>query len=183
MSIYVRDIRRAIAARIRALEIPGLLPNRVVTNRTRPYSAEDLPCVCIFTTSETAELADQAPRTFDCTAEIAIACYVATPVHEDSDEDDELDALMQEVRELMNRDPRCDEFAQDSTYTGSDWVLSNQGEYALGCGILRYAVKYREERQPGEAGRLANLERIHVEWDAAPEPDGTIDAQNDVKVN
>lgn len=178
MSVYVRDIRRAIAARIRARKLKDVAPEHVYTNRTRPYDTERMPCVCVFSTQETGERGDDAPRVNACEVEIGIAVYVRTVAREDTDEDDLLDDYLQEIRNVLGDDDTIDENAQSSQYSGCDWILTNEGEFAMGAGILRYKVKYREEQPGPDGGNLSNLRSIDVKYDAAPKADGSIDAED-----
>lgn len=181
MSVFVRDIRRAIAQLIRDRALEGVKPEHVYTNRVRPYDLERMPAVCIFSTSETAELADSAPRINDCEVEIKIAVYIRTAADEDTDEDDILDGYLQAIRDLLGDNDTIEGNAQTSQYAGCDWILTNEGEYVMGAAILTYKVHYREE-QPMSGGRnITPLKLIHVDTDGAPAPDGKIDARDDIR--
>lgn len=181
MSIYVRDIRRAMAQLIRDEALPGLAPEHVYTNRVRPIDTDRMPAICIFTTSETAEEAEDAPRVYGCEAEIAIAVYVKTTAKEDTDEDDLLDDYLQQVRNLFGENDTFADQAEGSMYAGCEWILTAEGEFAMGAGILRYKVRYREAQPGEESSSLDNLRHIHVDYDGAPAPDGKIDAQDDIR--
>lgn len=180
MSIYVRDIRRAVAELIRQLELPGVAPEHVYTNRTRPYDVERMPAVCVFSLSETSEIAEDAPRVNACECEIAIAVYVRTVAREDTDEDDRLDDYLQVIREMLMANDTINCQAEGSRYNGCEWILSNEGEFAMGAAVLRYGVRYRETMPEAVGGHLDNLLHINTKWDGAPKPDGTKDAEDNV---
>jgi hypothetical protein len=180
VSIFVRDIRRAIAALIRARRLKDLAPEHVYTNRVRPYNVERMPCVCVFSTIETGDRGDDAPRVNNCEVEISIAVYMRTVAREDTDEDDLLDDYLQEIRNELGANETIDDNAQNSQYAGCDWILTNEGEFAMGAGILRYKVTYREEQPGPDGSNLSNLRRVHVDYDGAPKADGKIDAEDDV---
>lgn len=183
MSVFVRDIRRAMAQMIRNRALPGVLPEHVYTNRVRPLDTDRMPAICIFTTTEEADPdgSDDAPRTYQCVAEVAIAVYVRTTAQEDTDEDDKLDDYLQVLRNIFGEDDTMAEQAEGSTYVGCDWIQTAEGEFAMGAGILRYKVRYREEQPGPDRGDLDNLRRIHVDYDGAPKADGKIDAMDDVR--
>lgn len=185
MSVYVRDIRRALAELIRKLELPDLDPKRVYTNRTRPLDQENLPAVCIFSLTEDGKPdgpQEQSPHVNQCECEIAIVVYVRTVAHDDSDEDDLLDDYSQVIRNLLLVNDRVDGNAESSRYVGEDLILNNEGEYAIGATQLRYRFSYRETMPDDAGGNLANLVLIHTTWDGAPKPDGTDDAHDKIEL-
>lgn len=182
MSVYVRDIRRVLAALIRRLELPGVDPKHVYTNRTRPYDVERMPAVCVFTLSEEAKAElEESPRINQCEAEIAVAVYVKTLAREDTDDDDLLDDYLQAIRELVMVQDTFEDNAESSSYAGCEWIFANEGEFPMAAGILRFRVRYREAVPEAAGGNLANLRRIHTEWDGAPAPDGQVDAVDEVE--
>lgn len=151
---------------------------RVWTNRVQPLTRAKMPCAVIYTVEEDAEIEDDGPRSYVCetTFAVQVYCHVAPAV--DDDHDDELDRLAWAVRRLLGLDSTLAGCVLDLWYKRAEWTPENHADRVYASCRLTFGLKYREDAPEQDARGMNALRQIGVEWDAAPDPDGSIDERD-----
>lgn len=108
-------------------------------NRFRPYWEEnELPGLCIYTLSESAEVFDEAPRRLKRVLSLAVEIVV----RDDKDADDILDKMCLDVENAIHIDETLNCKASDCRLTSTELVQKVEGNTLTGSAILSFDVTY-----------------------------------------
>lgn len=131
-----KHIRDAVVARLTGLPSTG---SRVYATRAYPVDAASLPALCVYTLSETSELATIGPngalrRSLDLVVE-AVAKVNATL-------DDTLDGLAFDVEQAIAGDRTLGGYAKDCVLASTSIAVRGEAEKETGSAVMTFAVTY-----------------------------------------
>lgn len=136
-----QTIREAFVTALTGLSTTGA---RVYASRTQPLSRGDLPALLVYAQDENAETS--SGRTLDRTVTITVEGVAAA----NSDLDDTLDDIAEEVEAAIGADPTVGGVVRDAVYQASEIEFDPDGETQGGMIRLAFAVDYRTtESNPG----------------------------------
>ena len=135
MAHYRQQIRERIGTTLSGLTTTG---TNVFQSRIYTIEEAKLPCLCIYTKSETSEpLTMNAPRSIQKNLDLVIEVYV-----KDRNYDFVLDKIIKEVKEKMFTDRLINSLAKDSFLTTQEITYNGEGDQTIGVGTLTYNVEY-----------------------------------------
>ncbi len=130
-----QQIRERISTTLTGLSTTN---SNVFQSRIHNLPETALPCLCIYTVSETSEpLTMNAPRSIQKNLDLVIEVYV-----KDRNFDFVLDKVIKEVKEKMFTDRLINNLAKDSFLTTQEITYNEEGDQTIGVGKLNYNVEY-----------------------------------------
>jgi hypothetical protein len=175
LTLVIEWLREQIRARVP--EFTNVFPTRSV-----PLHEALLPCAEIYCSREDGEVFDDgSPRVHQWQAQLTIAVNVALPFdehHVDDQGDKALRRFMHRVRQVVLADDTLGSTVQNVLPGTCEYTPSREGEVFFSAGHLTLTVLYSESAPAPEELVLSNLRWIGGKWDAAPAPDGEIDAED-----
>ena len=135
MAHYRQQIREQVATTLTGLDTIG---NNVFQSRIYNIEESKLPCICIYTVSETSEpISMSPPRSTEKVLDLVIEIYVKG-LNSASD----LEAVLKEVKEKMFTDRLINNLAKDSYLTTQELTYNGEGDKNIAVGVLTYQVFY-----------------------------------------
>ena len=136
--MHVRQqIREAVAVLVTGLVTTQA---RVFSSRIYPVSADDLPCLLIYSTSEQSEVDGMGnARPLYRTLIINVEALASA----NTDLDDTLDTISVEVETALAADRKLGGLAITSTLAQTEITLKADGESTVGSIRLSYEIEYR----------------------------------------
>jgi hypothetical protein len=135
MAHYRQQIREQVATTLTGLDTTG---NNVFQSRIYNIEESKLPCICIYTVSETSEpISMSPPRSIEKVLDLVIEIYVKG-LNSASD----LEAVLKEVKEKMFTDRLINNLAKDSYLTTQELTYNGEGDKNIAVGMLTYQVFY-----------------------------------------
>jgi len=168
MSKHPRQIiREKVAALLRGRTAAGA---RVWPSRSDPWRSHHVPAIGVYTVEDESPMANVSPRRYDRTVTVLVECHADI---EGDRLDDVLDSLAKQVEDILFADPTWGGVVDDSALMRTSVGYDSNGEVERGVALLVWEADYTT--RPGEAdpATLNDFRTAHVDWDAAPDPDGT----------
>jgi len=135
MAHYRQQIREQVATTLTGLDTTG---NNVFQSRIYNIEESKLPCICIYTVSETSEpISMSPPRSIEKVLDLVIEIYVKG-LNSSSD----LETVLKEVKEKMFTDRLINNLAKDSYLTTQELTYNGEGDKNIAVGVLTYQVFY-----------------------------------------
>ena len=135
MAHYRQQIREQVATTLTGLDTIG---NNVFQSRIYNIEESKLPCICIYTVSETSQpISMSPPRSIEKVLDLVIEIYVKG-LNSASD----LEAVLKEVKEKMFTDRLINNLAKDSYLTTQELTYNGEGDKNIAVGVLTYQVFY-----------------------------------------
>ncbi len=117
--------------------------DRVFAMRKLPLFQSELPCILVYTTSETASKFNESPREMERKLQLSIAGIVQsddkTP---ESQVENTLDSLALSIETALNNNRYLDDNVSDSMLTNTDIHLDANGDKLTASIILNYEITY-----------------------------------------
>lgn len=111
---------------------------KVYSNRVTAYWREEVPCISVFTTEETAAPRDITNRKY--TRKLNLTIEIRTEASDNLD--DSLDSLALKVEQLIDADLTLKNTAHNVVMTGTDIGFAGEGSKPVGLLNLVYEVTY-----------------------------------------
>lgn len=169
--------RQAIRNKIKTLlttPVIAAIGTRVYTNRMRKVYAEELPCVIIYSKSESAEITVAAPRQYTRTMKLAVEILdkwdESSQTSLDDTVDDRLDEIANEIEKRLYRNETLDGEVIDLIFSDIEADFDPAGEQPIGVMRLTFDVQYNVDA-PDEQLDLDPWETAHVETTIQPDND------------
>ena len=135
MAHYRQQIREQVATTLTGLHTTG---NNVFQSRIYNIEESKLPCICIYTVSETSEpISMSPPRSIEKVLDLVIEIYIKG-LNSSSD----LETVLKEVKEKMFTDRLINNLAKDSYLTTQELTYNGEGDKNIAVGVLTYQVFY-----------------------------------------
>ena len=135
MAHYRQQIREQVATTLTGLDTTG---NNVFQSRIYNIEESKLPCICIYTVSETSEpISMSPPRSIEKVLDLVVEIYVKG-LNSSSD----LETVLKEVKEKMFTDRLINNLAKDSYLTTQELTYNGEGDKNIAVGVLTYQVFY-----------------------------------------
>tara|TARA_E500000178_G_C16931587_1_gene711971 strand:+ start:214 stop:645 length:432 start_codon:yes stop_codon:yes gene_type:complete len=135
MAHYRQQIRERVATTLTGLDTTG---NNVFQSRIYNIEESKLPCICIYTVSETSEpISMSPPRSIEKVLDLVIEVYI-----KGQNSATDLDAVVKEVKEKMFTDRLINNLAKDSYLTTQELTYNGEGDKNIAVGVLTYQVFY-----------------------------------------
>lgn len=145
---------------------------RVFTNRMRKVFPEELPCIIIYSKSESAEITVTAPRQYTRTMKLAVEIIdkwdESAQSNLDDTVDDRLDEIATEVEKRLYRNETLDNEVVDLLFSDIETDFDPTGEQPVGAMRLTFDVLYNVDA-PDEQPNLDAFETAHVEYTTQPD--------------
>jgi hypothetical protein len=172
MSSQRKLIRDKVAALLLAGGGISGIGTRIFTNRMRKVFASELPCIVIYSRTESAEINVAGPREYKRTLKMAIEIIDKyDDVSEDTLDDavdDRLDEIAEEVEQRLMRNETLDGLAADLILSDTEIDFNPEGEQPTGAARLTFDVEYNT-LAPIEQLGLDAFEQAHVEYTLQPD--------------
>ena len=135
MAHYRQQIRERVATTLTGLDTTG---NNVFQSRIYNIEESKLPCICIYTVSETSEpISMSPPRSIEKVLDLVVEIYIKG-LNSASD----LETVLKEVKEKMFTDRLINNLAKDSYLTTQELTYNGEGDKNIAVGVLTYQVFY-----------------------------------------
>ena len=143
-------VRQSLRERI-ASNVTGLTTTGANVFQSRVYTLEpdDLPCLLVYSTSETSERATMATTdSLNRDLTVMVEGYARTA----SNLDDTLDTISAEVETAVASDPTCNALALDTVLQSTEIEYDAEGDQPIGSVRLSFSVHYQTKTNvPGTA--------------------------------
>tara|TARA_Y100000401_G_scaffold100607_1_gene89553 strand:+ start:589 stop:1032 length:444 start_codon:yes stop_codon:yes gene_type:complete len=137
----VPHVRQSLRERI-ASNVTGLTTTGANVFQSRVYTLEpdDLPCLLVYSTSETSERATMATTdSLNRDLTVMVEGYARTA----SNLDDTLDTISAEVETAVASDPTCNALALDTFLQSTEIEYDAEGDQPIGSVRLSFSVHYQ----------------------------------------
>ena len=133
-----RSIREQVAATVTGLTTTG---SRVFQSRVFRLEAADLPCLLVYTKTESVELDTMIPRALNRDLTVEVEGYARGT----SDVDDTLDLIAEECENALGADSEftVGGFAKSIALENTEMVIEGDGDQPIGVVRLSFTVRYR----------------------------------------
>ena len=152
----------------------------VFPSRVKPYSARNLPAIGVYLNGGGANHEDTSPRRYS-RSETLVVEIVAGEM--DNADDGRLDKLLDDIDDQVEAVLLADETlagaVDDCALTGVDMTPTAVGEQVFGSCRVNFQVEYQTAAPSGE---VDDFNTAHADWDVGPEPDGTLEAEDDINL-
>lgn len=138
----------------------SIVGERVYRNRFTPLWLAELPCVCIYTLTDTPQPRARGQYFYRQNLELTVEALVDPGIDK---VDDEIDAILQELEDLVMlnpeiRDPETNVVIASFFDIGQTSMgLKDGGSQILGSGRLSVNVEYDKEFPIGNASRVGSF--------------------------
>jgi hypothetical protein len=135
MAHYRQQIREQVATTLTGLDTTG---NNVFQSRIYNIEESKLPCICIYTVSETSEpISMSPPRSIEKVLDLVVEIYI-----KGQNSSSDLETVLKEVKEKMFTDRLINNLAKDSYLTTQELTYNGEGDKNIAVGVLTYQVFY-----------------------------------------
>lgn len=107
-------------------------------------SAEETPCILVYTKSESAEEWVAAPREYRCTLKLVIEAVAINFTSEGKSVDDFLDEMSEQIRQRLFRNETLDGLASDTKLSDTEIDFITDAEDEIGVCRTTFDVQYTE---------------------------------------
>ena len=136
-----QQIREQVGTTLTGLTTTG---SNVFQSRVYPLENTNLPCLLIYTKTESSEPIDIGTnRTMQRELSLAVECYVKAT----SNFDDTIDTIAEEVDKAISADPTQSSKAKDTYLASTDIDFNAEGEKPLAFMTLTFKVEYYTQEQ------------------------------------
>ena len=131
-----QSIRERVASTLTGLTTTG---SNVFQSRVYPIENTKLPCLLIYTREETSEpLIMNPPRTIEKVLSLVVEGYVKA----NTNFDDTIDTICEEVEEALFTDRLINDLALDSFLVNTDISYNGEGDNPLGIVVMTSQITY-----------------------------------------
>ena len=129
-------IRERVASTLTGLTTTG---SNVFQSRVYPIENTKLPCLLIYTREETSEpLTTNPPRAIEKILSLVVEGYVKA----NTNFDDTIDTVCEEVEEALFTDRLINDLALDSFLVNTDISYNGEGDNPLGIVVMTFQITY-----------------------------------------
>jgi len=129
-------IRERVASTLTGLTTTG---SNVFQSRVYPIENTKLPCLLIYTREETSEpLTTNPPRAIEKILSLVVEGYVKA----NTNFDDTIDTICEEVEEALFTDRLINDLALDSFLVNTDISYNGEGDNPLGIVVMTFQITY-----------------------------------------
>ena len=131
-----QSIRERVASTLTGLTTTG---SHVFQSRVYPIENTKLPCLLIYTREETSEpLTTNPPRAIEKVLSLVVEGYVKA----NTNFDDTIDTICEEVEEALFTDRLINDLALDSFLINTDISYNGEGDNPLGIVVMTFQITY-----------------------------------------
>ena len=131
-----QSIRERVASTLTGLTTTG---SNVFQSRVYPIENTKLPCLLIYTREETSEpLTTNPPRAIEKVLSLVVEGYVKA----NTNFDDTIDTICEEVEEALFTDRLINDLALDSFLINTDISYNAEGDNPLGIVVMTFQITY-----------------------------------------
>ena len=131
-----QSIRERVASTLTGLTTTGA---NVFQSRVYPIENTKLPCLLIYTREETSEpLTTNPPRAIEKVLSLVVEGYVKA----NTNFDDTIDTICEEVEEALFTDRLINDLALDSFLVNTDISYNGEGDNPLGIVVMTFQITY-----------------------------------------
>ena len=131
-----QSIRERVASTLTGLTTTG---SNVFQSRVYPIENTKLPCLLIYTREETSEpLVMNPPRTIEKVLSLVVEGYVKA----NTNFDDAIDTICEEVEEALFTDRLINNLALDSFLVNTEISYNGEGDNPLGIVVMTFQITY-----------------------------------------
>lgn len=131
-----QSIRERVATTLTGLTTTG---SNVFQSRVYPIENTKLPCLLIYTREETSEpLVTNPPRTIEKVLSLVVEGYVKA----NTNFDDTIDTICEEVEEALFTDRLINDLALDSFLVNTEISYNGEGDNPLGIVVMTFQITY-----------------------------------------
>ncbi len=135
MAHYRQQIREQVATTLTGLNTTG---NNVFQSRIYNIEESKLPCLCIYTVSETSEpISMSPPRSIEKVLDLVVEIYI-----KGQNSATDLDAVVKDVKTQMYSDRLINNLAKDSYLSTQELTYNGEGDKNIAVGVLTFQVFY-----------------------------------------
>ena len=137
MANHIRQqIRERVGTTLTGLTTTG---SNVFQSRVYPIENTKLPCLLIYTREETSEpMTTNPPRAIEKVLSLVVEGYVKA----NTNFDDTIDTICEEVEEALFTDRLINDLALDSFLINTDISYNGEGDNPLGIVVMTFQITY-----------------------------------------
>lgn len=182
-------IRAAVVSELQA-NAPAGSASRIRASRFIPYEqGVELPAIGVYTLNHQVKGIDESPRAY--LIEIEVALDIATEISGTLDGEDsqqETDAIAHVVHAVLDSNRTLDEltsgmpreYGRGLVFERSETSVENDGQRLIPHNRLIYKAGIRVEAKDIVED---DLDRVDVDWDLGPAPDGQLEAEDEIEID
>ncbi|WP_422460249.1 MULTISPECIES: hypothetical protein [unclassified Endozoicomonas] len=144
MKHHRQTIRAAIATQLKGKTDAG---DRVFVNRQRTLRRDDLPCLLVYTTTESCDTG-YAEQTAPRQDKRRLTCVVDIRAESRNGLDDLLDRLAFQVEQAVFADVSFGQTVADGFLNSTNIQFSEEGEHCIGACELSFELHYYTDASP-----------------------------------
>jgi len=134
---HIRKRMRDYFDTVLLADVP-LVQSRVFPTRIFPLDGGKLPCLAVYTTSESSALQTMGLKTLARDVSIVVEAYIRATDRFD----DDADALSVQIESAVAADTTLGGLAKDTILTSTEIEFSNEAEKPIGVARLTFTVRY-----------------------------------------
>lgn len=115
-----------------------LVQSRVYPTRVFAIDGAKLPCVAVYTTSETSDIRTMGQKTLSRSVSVVAEVYIRVT----GSFDDDADAIAAQIEAAIAADTTIGGMAKDAILTSTEIDFSGDAEAPIGVARLTYSVDY-----------------------------------------
>lgn len=119
--------------------------DRVYKNRVRPVDPSELPCILIYSVSETETWQREIPLIRETTISIEILAEA------NSDLDETLDQIAAQVEEQIGATDNIENTVNEFRFISTTIEMVKEAGFPQGSAVLQYTAQYATDKITGEA--------------------------------
>lgn len=171
-----KQIRDAVLA---ALQAPGATScgSKVFGNRARQLWKTELPCLLVYTESESAEIYTQAPLEYKRSLKLVIEVVAVAA----DNLDDQLDEILEQLERAIYRDETFGDLVSTTTIVSTEMDIIDEGEKPAGAAKLTLEMIYYWRPADTQEPESVALLTVDAQIDQAP-TDGAIDSEDRIEI-
>ncbi len=150
--------------------------NNVFPSRVIPLEESLLPTIQVYANSETSEIWQEAPREY----ERKLSLSIQITANADGGLENKLDAIAEQVEDLLRQDHTLGELCRDVILTGTELTLHENGDMLIGSCNITYDILYYTlavaDRLP--ENKYNDLHEMDITWHEPQNPSGQEDAHD-----
>jgi hypothetical protein len=136
MAHFRQQIRERVATTLTGLTTTG---SNVFQSRVYPLENTKLPCLLIYTREESSQpLAMNPPRSIEKVLQLVVEAYVKA----NTNYDDTIDTICQEVEEALFTNRLINNLAKDSFLVSTEINYNGDGDNPLGIVVMTFEIAY-----------------------------------------
>jgi hypothetical protein len=158
--------------------------SKIFPCQSRPVGEDQLPCILVYTNSESVDIFQESPRQYERKTSISIEIQAAA----DETLEDTLDGIAEQIENKLMQDYTLGDTAADLILKETDVTMSSRGDTVIGSCRLTYLVLWYSLAVSDftDANGFTDLDGMDVQYQRPETKDvasGQMDAEDTIDLS